>query len=457
MPIRRTNRRDFLKHSTAAAAAAGMAPYFWTSQYARAEGPSDKLTVAAIGTSIYTDKWGVPGKRDGQGSMIGRKAAELGNMAAVADVNLVHAEAFADDYEGKCQVYQDYRRLLEREDIDAVTIGTPDHWHVKIAIDAMRSGKDVYCEKPLTLTIDEGRQIIKVAEETGRVIQVGTQQRSEYNDMFLTAVVLARSGRLGKKLHALSSVGTPDTGGPFETAPVPEGLDWEMWLGQAPKVAYTPQRCNYDFRWWLEYSGGQTTDWGVHHTDIAMWALDPEEKGVVELEGQGDFPLGREATLAKMLGEGELENAYNVSRSFDVDMTLGNGNTIKLYSGDNELIISGERGRIRVNRGGLTGKPIEDLTDADRDWIKDEIVELCHGKQPGNHMKNFFECVKDRGKTVADVRSHVNAVNACHMANLAMLLGRKIRFDTQKYEFPGDAEANKLAKRAQRAPYAIDV
>ena len=138
-------------------------------------------------------------------------------------------------------------------------------------------------------------------------------------------------------------------------------------------------------------------------------------------------------------------------------MTLGNGNTIKLISGENELIISGELGRIRVNRGALTGKPIEDLTDADRDWIKDEIVKLCHGKQPGNHMKNFFECVKDRGKTVADVRSHVNAVNACHMANLAMLLGRKIQFDTKKYEFPGDAEANRLAKRAQREPYAIDV
>lgn len=457
MPSHKTNRRNFLKRSTIAAAAAGMAPYFWTSQYARAEGPNDKLTVASIGTSIYTDKWGVPGKRDGQGSMIGRKAAELGNMVAVADVNLVHAEAFADDYEGRCEVYQDYRKLLERKDIDAVTIGTPDHWHVKIAIDAMRAGKDVYCEKPLTLTVGEGRQIIQVAEETKRVLQVGTQQRSEYDNMFLTAVVLARSGRLGKKLHALSSVGTPETGGPFETAPVPKELNWEMWLGQAPEVPYTPQRCNYDFRWWLEYSGGQTTDWGVHHTDIAMWALDPDETGVVELEGKGDFPLGREATLAKMLGEGELPNAYNVSRSFDVDMTLGNGNTIKLLSGENELIISGELGRIRVNRGGLTGKPIEALTDADRDWINDEIVKLCHGKQPGDHMKNFFECVKDRGKTVADVRSHVNAVNACHMANLAMLLGRKIKFDTQKYEFPGDAEANKLAKRVQREPYAIHV
>lgn len=456
MKTRKTNRRDFLKHTTVATAAVGMAPYVWTSRHAKAEAASDKLTVASIGTSIYTDKWGVPGKRDGQGSMIGRKAAELGNMVAVADVNLVHAEAFADNYEGKCEIYQDYRKLLERKDIDAVTIGTPDHWHVKIAIDAMRAGKDVYCEKPLTLTVDEGRQIIKVAEETGKVIQVGTQQRSEYNEMFLTAVVLARSGRLGKKLHALSSVGTADTGGPFETAPVPKELDWGMWLGQAPTVPYTPQRCNYEFRWWLEYSGGQATDWGVHHTDIAMWALDPDETGVVELEGKGDFPLGREATLAKMLGKGDLPNAYNVAREFDVDMKLGNGNTIRLFSGNNELIISGELGRIRVNRGGLTGKPIEDLTDADRDWIKDEIVKLCHGKQPGNHMKNFFQCVKDRGKTIADVRSHVNAVNACHMANIAMLLGRKIQFDTKKYEFQGDAEANSLAKRTQRQPYAID-
>lgn len=456
MTVRNTTRRDFLKTSGLAAAAVGMAPYFWTSRSARAESANDKLTVAAIGTSIYVDKWGVPGKREGQGGMIGRKAEALGNMVAVADVNLVNAQYFAGRCRNKCEVYQDYRKLLDRKDIEAVTIGTPDHWHVKIAIDAMRAGKDVYCEKPLTLTIDEGRQIRKVAKETGRVIQVGTQQRSEYNEMFLTAVVLARSGRLGKKLHALSSVGTADTGGPFNTAPVPEGLDWNMWLGQTPEVPYTPQRCDYEFRWWLEYSGGQVTDWGVHHTDIAVWALDADDKGVVEVQGSGKFPLGREATLAKMLGKGDLPNAYNVATEFDVDMKLTNGNTIKLLSGPNELIISGELGRIRVNRGGLSGKPVEGLTAADRDWVKEEIIKLCHGKQPGDHMRNFFECVKDRGKTISDVGSHVNSVNACHMANIAMLLGRKIAFDPGKYEFPGDAEANALAKRNQREPFGID-
>ncbi|MFC1597856.1 Gfo/Idh/MocA family protein, partial [Planctomycetota bacterium] len=283
----RSSRRDFLKRATAFSAAIA-APYFWTTSTLRAESKNDRLNVAAIGTSIYTDRWGHKGEMDGRGAVVGHQAGRLGNMLAVADVNRRYAERFASRYDGRCRVYGDYRKLLDRDDVEAVTIGTPDHWHTKIAIEAMQAGKDVYCEKPLTLTIDEGKKICRVAKETGRVFQVGTQQRSEFGRVFLQAVALARSGRLGTKLHALSSVGTAERGGPFKNQDPPSELDWDFWLGQAPKVPYCTQRCDYDFRWWLEYSGGQVTDWGVHHTDIALWALGVENTGPTEIEGVGD-------------------------------------------------------------------------------------------------------------------------------------------------------------------------
>ena len=443
----KSSRRRFLKRAAAAAGAAATAPYFWTTPSTAAEAANDRVNVASIGTSIYANRWGTEGEMDGRGSVIGHQAGRIGNMVAVADVNLRYAERFASKYEGRRQVYQDYRKLLERNDVEAVTIGTPDHWHTKIAIEAMLAGKDVYCEKPLTLTIDEGKKLCKVTRRTGRVFQVGTQQRSEYGRMFLKAVVLARSGRLGTTLHALSSVGQAERGGPFENEDPPGHLDWDFWLGQAPKVPYCPQRCDYDFRWWLEYSGGQVTDWGVHHTDIAMWALGVEETGPVEIEGTGDFP--------------DIPNGYNVAHTFDCNMKFAGGNTIRLYSGDNELIISGDKGRIRVNRGGLTGKPVEELTPADEEWLDVEILKLCRGWKTGgnegDHMQNFFDCIKDRSLPISDVFTHHRSVSACQLCNIGMLLKRKVRWDPDKEDFIGDEEASAMLSRKQREPYTIDV
>jgi len=442
----RSSRRDFLKRAATFGAAIA-APYFWTNSTLRAESKNDRLNVAAIGTSIYTDRWGHKGEQDGRGAVVGHQAGRLGNMVAVADVNRRYAERFASRYDGRCRVYGDYRKVLDRDDVEAVTIGTPDHWHTKIAIEAMLAGKDVYCEKPLTLTIDEGKKICRVARETGRVFQVGTQQRSEFGRVFLKAVALARSGRLGTKLHALSSVGTGERGGPFENQAPPPELDWDFWLGQAPKVRYCTQRCDYDFRWWLEYSGGQVTDWGVHHTDIALWALGVENTGPTEIEGVGDFA--------------QIENGYNVALSFDCTMKFAEGQEIRLTSGSNELIISGEKGRIRVNRGGLTGKPVEELTEADEQWLDEEILELTGGWKTGgnegDHMANFFDCVKDRSRPISDVFSHHRSVSACHLANIAMQLKRKVRWDPEKEDFIGDAEASARLSREQREPYTINV
>ena len=199
-----------------------------------------------------------------------------------------HAEKLAAQYEGRCAIYGDYRKLLERNDIDAVIIGTPDHWHTRIAIAAMHSGRDVYCEKPLTLTIAEGKLIRQVVEKTKRVFQVGTQQRSD--NKFLNAIALVRAGRSGKRVSAICSIGGAPARGPFESGAPPATLDWNTWLGQSPLVDYSEQRCHAEFRWWLEYFGGKLTDWGAHHVDIATWALGHEHTGPVEVEGQGTFP-----------------------------------------------------------------------------------------------------------------------------------------------------------------------
>jgi len=437
-----SSRRQFLKTAAfAGGAAATVAPTFWRPVRGQ-ESANDRLNVGSIGTSIYTDRYTGKGEFPGRGAEIGHQAGKLGNMVAVADVNLRHARFFAKDY-ANCEIYQDYRKLLDRKDIDVVTIGTPDHWHSKIAIDAMLAGKDVYCEKPLTLTIQEGQQIIKVVEQTGRVFQVGTQQRTEYNGWFLQAIALARSGRLGKKLDALVSVGKGEKGGPFEPSDPPPDLDWEMWLGQAPLVPYTRQRSDFDFRWWLEYSGGQVTDWGVHHMDIALWALGKELTGPVEIEGKGTYP--------------KIENGFNVAVDFDCRYKFADGMTARLYSGTNELIISGENGRIRVNRGGLTGKPIEEMSEADRKWLQEEVIKLYGGKEPTTHMQNFFDCVKSRGKPVSDVWSHHRTVSMCHLANIAMILDRKMQWDPAKEEFIGDEQANAMRTREQRSPWTIDV
>ncbi len=163
---------------------------------------------------------------------------------------------------GNARFTSDYRKILERPDIEVVICGTPDHWHTKIAIETMQADKHIYCEKPLTLTLEESKLIRQTAKEFKKVFQVGTQQRSEFGEAFLKAVAIARSGRLGDKLHAISSVNTADRGGPFEEKDPPKTLDWDFWLGQAPKVPFSPKRIGWDFRWWLASSGGQVTDWG---------------------------------------------------------------------------------------------------------------------------------------------------------------------------------------------------
>lgn len=456
------DRRNFLKSAASAGAIAASAPTILPKLFARQDSANSRLGVACIGVG-------------GRGSGIGYEAAELGQIIACCDVSANNANGFAKrqvDKGRECKVYNDYREMFEKEKgIDVVTIGTPDHWHVKIAIDAMKAGKHVYCEKPLTLTIEEGQLVQEAVQKYGKIFQVGTQQRTEFDRRFIKAVAIARSGRLGSKLEAISSVGksasrSPDKDkpfGPFPTSQPPEGFDWDLWLGPAPKVDFCDQRVGWNFRWWFEYSGGQVTDWGVHHTDIAFWALAGEDGQAVEAVGSGEFMgVEREQALNFLLGKispTEMPPAFNVAYSFDVDVTLSTGNKIKVVSGDNELIISGENGRIRVNRGSLKGKPVEDI-DADpvaKREIEDLMVKIYGGELPASHMTNFFDSVKSGKQPVANVREHVRAVNATHLANIALLTGRTVKFDPQTVSFAGDAEANQLIKRTRREGFDITV
>lgn len=442
-----SSRRGFLKTTAAATSALAV------SQTAVAADDS-KLRLAAIGVGGSRGRYN-------QGGSVARKAARHANMIAVCDVDQVHCQEFNKSFGGKLNEYTDYREMLEKEKPQVVTIGTPDHWHVPIAIAALRAGADVYCEKPLTLTIDEGKQIRKVVEETGRVFQVGTQQRSDKKH-FLTAIAIVQSGRLGKNVNAYVAIGGAPNEGPFEYTEKPEGLDWEMWVGPAPEADYCEQRRRM-FRWYYDYSGGKMTDWGAHHIDIAQWAIAPGETGPVKVQGEGKFPDIVPSDFnwkAYLDGESKLPNGYNTAVEFHVDLTYDTGQVVSVNhhykrEGDNVdfgngILFEGEKGRIFVNRGKLEGGPVNALTDDDKKELDEAVLKLCKGKRHGNHMRNFFECIEDRSKPISDVWSHHRTMTSCHLCNIALMLGRELNWDPKAEQFVEDEQANALLSRKSR-------
>jgi len=447
------SRREFLKKSAAASALIST-PYIWTSSEARALDLNSKPTVAAIG---------VGGSRGAysQGGHIARRAAGLGTMIAVCDVDDIHTDEFNKAFDGKLRRYRDYRELIEKEKPEVVTIGTPDHWHVPISIAALRAGADVYCEKPLTLTIQEGIDICKVVEETGRVFQVGTQQRSENGDKFLKAIAIVQSGRLGKNVNAFVAIGGAPGDGPFESSPTPEGLDWEMWVGPAPPAKYSLER-RKNFRWWYEYSGGKMTDWGAHHIDIAQWALGHDHSGPVQVRAQGKFTSIVPADLdwdAFLDGEISLPDGFNTATEFSIDLQYDDGAVLSVHDHykreggidfGNGILFEGDKGRIFVNRSKLQGKPIDNLTEKDHEEINKQVTKLYKGRKTGNHMKNFFESIVDRVQPISDVFTHHRTMTSCHLCNIGLMLGRELNWDPQHEKFVGDDQANALMARKSR-------
>jgi predicted dehydrogenase len=411
---------------------------------------------------------GVGGSRGryNQGGWVARRAARFGQMIAVCDVDQLHNEEFNREFGGKLAMYQDYRKLLEKEKPDVVTIGTPDHWHVPIAIDALHAGCDVYCEKPLTLTIEEGFRIREAVRTTGRVFQVGTQQRSEHDLLFLRAIAIVQNGKLGDNVTAHIAIGNGDASSEtFQAGPAPEGLDWSMWVGPTPERDYCERR-RKDFRWFYEYSGGQMTDWGAHHIDIAQWALGLDRTGPVSVHAKGQFPsiVPADFNWNEFLdGKTSLPNTFNAAPHFDVELKYANGTTLTLGSEyqegstkfDNGILFVGSKGRIFVNRGRLTGKVVEEMSAADRSELLQSLIPIYKGRWPGDHMGNFFECVADRGEPISDVETHHRTMTTCHLANISLMLGREVKWNPDTERFDNDAEATALMSRASRPGFTM--
>lgn len=452
-----SSRRSFLKKSAAASVAVSSIPYVWTSEASARSCYDDQLTVAAIGVGGSRGRYN-------RGGNVSRQAAKFGKMIAVCDVDQLHTAEFNADerFEGKLKEYVDYRKMIDTEKPDIVVIGTNDHWHVPIATYALRAGCDVYCEKPLTLTIDEGKDICNVVKETGRVFQVGTQQRTEMGQMFLKAVALVQGGYIGDNVKAHIAIGSAPGEGPFENTPTPEKLDWDFWVGPARSADYSLERRKF-FRWYMEYSGGKMTDWGAHHIDIAQWAIGKDQTGPVNISGTGKFgnvvPAGFN-WVDFFDGKAELENGYNAATKFNLDLTFDNGSVLNVndeyVSKDgktkfpNGILFTGSKGRFFVNRGKLTGKPVEELTESDNKNLEEAMAKLYKNKPITSHMQNFFECVKDRSEPVSDVYSHHRTMTSCHMCNIALMVGEDLKWDPVKEEFIGNEMANRLKSRARR-------
>jgi len=433
-----SSRRTFLK-TTAGLASSVFIPYSFTSgaeETTRPRAKNDRLRIGAIGMRY-------------QGSVIAEKATEFGDIVAICDVDRQIAEKAKSQFGGKADLYENYRDLLARPDVDVVTIGAPDHWHAQMLIDACHAGKDVYCEKPLTLTVAEGQRVIEVVEATKRVVQVGTWQRSD--SRFRLACELVRAGRIGTVQHVTVVLGKNVIGGPFTRQPVPAHLNWNQWQGPTPDVPYIPERCHYTFRWWYEYSGGQMTDWGAHHVDIAQWAIGMEHSGPVKIETSAKLP--------------DTRDGYNVAIDYDVKLTYANGVVMEIKDTDrNGILFEGTEGRIFVNRGTVSGKPVEDLTNHPFGRSDFHLYDFDNHARPEragkldaiiNHMGNFYDCVLSRQEPLADVISQHRSVSVCHIANISMRLGRSLQWDPTRQQFVDDQEANQWLSRERRQGFEL--
>ncbi len=405
-----------------------------------------------------------------QGWAITRKSTKFASFAALADVDANVLAANVKKVEKrqgkKPDSCKDYRKVLDRKDIDAVMIATPDHWHTKIAVEAMLAGKDVYCEKPLTLTIEEGKLIEKVVEQTGRVFQVGTMQRTESGQRFLKAIALVRAGRIGKVKKVTCGIGGFGPSPKIPVIPVPEGLDWDFWLGPAPKVPYRAlpeirkgygggvplySNCHYAFRNWHEYSGGKLTDWGAHHVDIACWAIGASDTGPSKVT-----PVNYELAVEYKDGHPLVDDQYNIATKFNVRADMpGDIELLITNEGDNGILFEGTKGRFFVNRGKIVGKPVDDLKD--NPLPEDAIEDVYGGPVAENHTANFIDGMKSRKQPISDVRSHNRMLEICHLSNIALRLNRELEWDPVQREIVGDSEANSLLSRENRKGYEINM
>ena len=427
-------RRRFLNR-TLAASAAGIAPVFVPSKLLGRDGgvaPSNRITLGFIGTGSH-----------GIGMNLNNFLPhEDAQVVALCDVDAgrvagalrVVKGRYGQDYAG-CTTTGDWREIVARTDVDAVAISTPDHWHVLPAIAAAKAGKDILCEKPLTLTVEEGRVLSDTVARYGRVFQTASENRSKWN--FLRAAELVRNGRIGK-VHTIRTVlPVGPVYGPSKPQPVPNGLDWDMWLGPAPWRPYCPfgrDRCHYQWRWILDYSGGQLTDWGAHVNDIAQWGNDTEYTGPISVEGHGDFPA---------------KGLYNAATTYEITFEYANGVTMICTSGTPSVRFEGTDGWIFCGWNSF---------EASSDKIRNEHIgpgDIRLRTCPEREQRDFLNCVKTRQKTYYPVEVGHRSVSLSHLGNIAMKLGRKLGWDPDAERFVNDPQADRWLSRAMREPWHL--
>ena len=431
------SRRSLLKSMAAAAASTALPGWFIEESLAAdpsAPSTKDKPQIALIGCG-------------GMGTGDANSANRFGTIVAVCDVDEQRVAAAQKKWPDATP-FNDFRKLLERKDIDVVICGTVDHWHSLISIASMRAGKDVYCEKPLTLTVDEGKQIVKVAKATGRILQTGSQQRS--NAQFRLACELVRNGRIGTLKHVDVFLPSGQRGGPFAKAPVPASFDWDMWQGQTPNVDYVPERTHTTFRYWWDYSGGTMTDWGAHHNDIALWGMGLERSGPVSVSGKpvvemipGGYTAASEYRVEYKYANGVTHSCHSTSANAwngAVTDPKGQQHGVKFIGTDGWIWVS--RGVLEASNPELLVAPLP--STAERLYVSDD------------HMGNFFSCVQSRKPTICEPEIGHRSASICHLGTIAIRMGRDLKWDPVKEEFIGDAEANSFLSREMRKPWTLD-
>jgi len=410
-----TSRRDFLK-----TAAIGLPTVLSASALAA---PSDRITMGIIGIGKQC--------RGHVNSMLGRSNVQV---LAVCDVQTLRLGWAKKQVDGRykntnCAATTDFRHVVSRDDIDAVLMATPDHWHAIPAIQAAQAGKDIYCEKPLSLTIREARAMVTAVRRFGRVFQTGSQQRSQSNFRF--ACEMVRSGRIGAVHTVHVNVGGPSSPCSLPPQPVRGDVDWDMWLGPAPMRPFHETICPaVEFGGWpqwrrfRDYSGGGMTDMGAHHFDIAQWGLGMERWGPVEVIP----PDGK-------------ENKY---------LTYRYANGVNLHHGGGQSSIEwkGDKGRVLVGRGNLSTDPVDIM----REPTQPHEVHLYKST---NHHGDWLDCIGSRKQPVADVEIGARTVSICHLGNICYRLKRRLRWDPAQEVFVGDDEANRLLDRPKRAPWRL--
>ena len=424
-------RRSFLRRTAATALLAG-AP---TIIPASAFGAADRVTVASIGTG-------------GQGTSNMRAFLALPDVrvVAVCDVDARHrdnAKQHVDETYGDqgCAAYSDFREIIARNDIDAISIGTPDHWHSVITVAAARSGKDIYCEKPVSLTVADGRAMCDAVARHARVLQTGTWRRSRQGCR--RACELVRNGRIGQ-LHTIR-IGVPkgyaiqggDFGKNVPPEPIPDGFDYDMWLGPAPWAPYTQGRCHFNFRWIMDYSEGYISDWGAHYYDIGQWANGTDRTGPVTVEATGEYPK---------------EGIYDAPIDHLITYTYANG--VKMIS-----IATEDPGQYGMRFEGTEGwvEVESDVIKAYPEKIADSLIgpNETHLYESDNHHANFIAAMRTRGETAAPIEIGHRSASVCHIGTIALLLRRTLTWNPDLEQFEADDEANRMLSRSMRAPWHV--